>query len=279
MSYIGIDLGGTKVRAARIIGQSCKTYAESAIPKNGTEKEIIDILKELISKLLDKNVKGIGIGVPSLVDQKLGIVYDVQNIPSWKKVYLKEVLESYFNISVFINNDVNCFALGELNYGLGKKLNSFVGISIGTGIAGGIIIDKKLYNGFNSGAGEFGMLSYKNKNYEYYCSGQFFEKIHHIKGEYLYNHAKNGDSSAIKIFNVFGEHLGNLLTQVMYTYDPEEIILGGSISEAYGFFKNGIQKSFKNYAYQNSISNLKINISNDPDIPIKGAASLCFNFN
>tara|TARA_Y100000741_G_scaffold156906_1_gene118598 strand:- start:55 stop:894 length:840 start_codon:yes stop_codon:yes gene_type:complete len=279
MSYIGIDLGGTKVRAARIIGQSCKTYAESLIPKNGTEKEIIDIIKEMISKLLDKNVKGIGIGVPSLVDQKLGIVYDVQNIPSWKKVYLKDVLESHFKISVFINNDVNCFALGELNYGLGKKLNSFVGISIGTGIAGGIIIDKKLYNGFNSGAGEFGMLSYKNKNYEYYCSGQFFEKIHHIKGEYLYNHAKNGDSSAIKIFNVFGEHLGNLLTQVMYTYDPEEIILGGSISEAYGFFKNGIQKSFKNYAYQNSISNLKINISNDPDIPIKGAASLCFNFN
>ena len=279
MSYIGIDLGGTKVRAARIIGQSCKTYAESLIPKNGTEKEIIDIIKEMISKLLDKNVKGIGIGVPSLVDQKLGIVYDVQNIPSWKKVFLKDVLESHFNISVFINNDVNCFALGELNYGLGKKLNSFVGISIGTGIAGGIIIDKKLYNGFNSGAGEFGMLSYKNKNYEYYCSGQFFEKTHHVKGEYLYNRAKDGDSSAIKIFNVFGEHLGNLFTQVMYTYDPEQIILGGSISKAYGFFKNGIQKSFKNYAYQNSISNLKINISNDPDIPVKGAASLCFNFN
>ena len=245
MSYIGIDLGGTKVRAARIIGQSCKTYAESLMPKKGTEKEIIDIIKEIISKLLDKNVKGIGIGVPSLVDQKLGIVYDVQNIPSWKKVLLKDVLESHFNISVFINNDVNCFALGELNYGLGKKLNSFVGISIGTGIAGGIIINKKLYNGFNSGAGEFGMLSYKNKNYEHYCSGQFFDKIHGVKGEYLYKRAKDGDSSAIKIFNVFGEHLGNLLTQVMYTYDPEQIILGGSISEAFGFFKKGIQRSFK----------------------------------
>ena len=88
---------------------------------------------------------GIGIGVQSLVDQKLGIVYDVQNIPSWKKVFLKDILESHFNISVFINNDVNCFALGELYYGLGKNLNSFVSISIGTGIAGGIIIDKKLY--------------------------------------------------------------------------------------------------------------------------------------
>ena len=92
----------------------------------------------------------------------------------------------------------------------------------------------------------------------------------------MYNSAKDGDSNAIKIFNVFGEHLGNLLTQVMYAYDPEQIILGGSISKAYDFFKNGIQISFKNYAYQNSISNLKINISKDPDIPVKGAASLCF---
>ena len=139
VSLLWIDLGGTKVRAARIIGQSCQTYAESLIPKKGNEKEIIDIIKEIISKLLDKNVVGIGIGVPSLVDQKLGIVYDVQNIPSWKKVFLKDILESHFNISVFINNDVNCFALGELYYGLGKNLNSFVSISIGTGIAGGIM--------------------------------------------------------------------------------------------------------------------------------------------
>ena len=92
MSYIGIDLGGTKVRAARIVGQSCQTYAESLIPEKGSEKEIIDIIKELISKLLNKNVIGIGIGVPSLVDQELGIIYDVQNIPSWKKVFLKDIL-------------------------------------------------------------------------------------------------------------------------------------------------------------------------------------------
>ena len=183
MSYLGIDLGGTKVRAVKIVDQSCETYADSLIPKKGNEKEVIDIIKKIISELIDKSVIGIGIGVPSVVDEKLGIVYDVQNIPSWKKVFLKDILESHFNIPVFINNDVNCFSLGELYFGLGKKLDSFVGLSIGTGVAGGIIINKKLYNGSNIGAGEFGMLAYKDKNYEHYCSGQFFEKIHGEKAK------------------------------------------------------------------------------------------------
>ena len=276
MSYIGIDLGGTKIRAVKIVDQSCETYANSLVPKKGSEKEIIDIIKKLISKLIDKSVIGIGIGVPSVVDEKLGIVYDVQNIPSWKKVFLKDILESHFNIPVFINNDVNCFSLGELYFGLGKKVDSFVGLSIGTGVAGGIIINKKLYNGSNIGAGEFGMLAYKDKNYEHYCSGQFFEKIHGEKGEEFYKRAKNGDLDAIKLFNVFGEHLGNLINQVIYTYDPEQIILGGSITEAYDYFKEGIQTSLKSFAYQNSISNLKISVSKDPDIPLKGAASLCY---
>ena len=276
MSYLGIDLGGTKIRIAKIVDQSCQTYAHSLIPKEGSEKEIINIIKKLISKLLDKSVIGIGIGVPSVVDEKLGIVYDVQNIPSWKKVFLKDILESHFNVPVFINNDVNCFSLGELYFGLGKKLDSFVGLSIGTGVAGGIIINKKLYNGSNIGAGEFGMLAYEERNYEQYCSGQFFEKICGEKGEEIYIRAKKGDLDAIKLYNTFGEHLGNLINQVIYTYDPEQIILGGSISEAYDYFKKGIQTSLKNFAYQNSISNLKIVVSEDPDIALKGAASLCY---
>ena len=276
MSYLGIDLGGTKIRIAKIVDQSCQTYAHSLIPKEGSEKEIINIIKKLISKLLDKSVIGIGIGVPSVVDEKLGIVYDVQNIPSWKKVFLKDILESHFNVPVFINNDVNCFSLGELYFGLGKKLDSFVGLSIGTGVAGGIIINKKLYNGSNIGAGEFGMLAYKERNYEQYCSGQFFEKICGEKGEEIYMRAKKGDLDAIKLYNTFGEHLGNLINQVIYTYDPEQIILGGSISEAYDYFKKGIQTSLKSFAYQNSISNLKIVVSEDPDIALKGAASLCY---
>lgn len=279
MAYIGVDLGGTKVHVARIVGQSCEDSLRSLIPNTGTEEEVLDVIKESISKLINEQVTSIGIGVPSLVDQQLGIVYDVQNIPSWKKVYLKDILEAYFNLPVFINNDVNCFSLGELYFGAGKKYDSFIGLSIGTGIAGGIIIDKKLYNGFNAGAGEFGMLPYLDHNFEYYCSGQFFQQVLNSPGEKVFENAKSGDLNSLKHYITFGKHLGNLIIQILYTYDPQLIVLGGSVSKAFPYFKEGIYSSLTQYAYQNSINNLKIIVSKDPNISVKGAASLCYKPN
>lgn len=276
MAYIGVDLGGTKISVAKVTGNTCENAIRSLIPNEGSENQILDFIKNAILKSIDKDVVAIGIGVPSLVDQKLGIVYDVQNIPSWKKVFLKDFLENHFKIPVFVDNDANCFSLGELYFGDRKKLNSFVGLTIGTGIAGGIIINKKLYNGFNSGAGEFGMLPYLNSNFEDYCSGQFFQKINGIAGEKVFTNAMAGDAEALALYSTFGKHLGNLIIQVLYTFDPKTIILGGSVSKAYTYFKSGIQLSLNQFAYQNSISNLKIALSSDPDISVKGAAALCY---
>ena len=276
MAYIVVDLGGTKVHIAKIVDQSCEKSVRSLIPSQGTEEEVLDVIKDAIAKVIDQDIVGIGIGVPSVVDQQLGIVYDVQNIPSWKKVHLKDILEAHFKIPVHINNDANCFSLGVLHFGVGRDFDSFVGLSIGTGIAGGIIINKKLYNGFNTGAGEFGMLAYQEDNYEHYCSGQFFQKVHGLAGEKVFERAKAGDLDALAIYTTFGKHLGKLLNQILYTYDPELIVLGGSVSKGYSFFEKGIQLSLRDFAYQNSISNLKITISNDPDIAVKGAVALCY---
>lgn len=276
MTYIGVDLGGTKISVARITGQECEKESYSLIPSDGTEAEVLTVVVDTISKVIDKNVKGIGIGVPSVVDQQMGIVYDVQNIPSWKEIPLKAILENHFRLTVHVNNDANCFALGEFYFGQGKEQDSFVGITIGTGIAGGVIINKLLYNGFNTGAGEFGMLPYLDQNFEHYCSGQFFKKVHRIAGEHVFNDAKAGKKEALKIYHTFGEHLGNLIIQVMYTYDPQLIILGGSVSKGFSFFEKGIHSSLERYAYQESVSNLKILVSTDPKIAVKGAAALCY---
>lgn len=275
MAYLGIDLGGTKVNTAKIVGQSCENIWRSLIPRDGTEEEVLAVIIASISEVIDKDVKGIGIGVPSVVDQDLGIVYDVQNIPSWKKVYLKDKLEAHYNLPVFVNNDANCFALGELHFGLGYGLSSFIGLTIGTGIAGGIIINKKLYNGQNTGAGEFGMLPYLEENFEHYCSGHFFQKYHGVTGEKLFEAAEEDKKEALVIFEDFGKHLGNLILQIMYTYDPGHIILGGSVSKGYPFFKKGIDLSLERFAFQGSISKLNLLVSNDPYIAVKGAAALC----
>lgn len=76
----------------------------------------------------------IGIGVPSVVDREKGIVYNVVNIPHWEEVHLKEILEACFSVPVYVDNDANCFALGERIFGEGKTVDNFVGLTLGTGL-------------------------------------------------------------------------------------------------------------------------------------------------
>ena len=118
----------------------------------------------------------IGIGVPTIVDAQAGIVYDATNIASWKEVPLKALLEERFHVPVAVENDCNCFALGESRFGAGRNYTDMVGVTIGTGIGSGIIIDRKLYGGLYRGAGEIGTLPYRDTDFEHYCSSFFFKK-------------------------------------------------------------------------------------------------------
>ena len=93
--------------------------------------------------MMNEQVDGIGIGVPSIVDPEKGIVYNVANISSWKEIHLKEILENEFKVAVAINNDSNCFTLGESLYGEGKSYTNMVGVTIGTGIGAGVVIGRR----------------------------------------------------------------------------------------------------------------------------------------
>ena len=114
---IGVDLGGTNVRAGlvkngrivRLLSEPCKA--------DRPEGEVVDHIASLIGALMTPEVSRIGIGVPSVVDADKGIVYDVVGIPSWREVYLKDLLEKRFSVPVHVNNDCNCFALGVCRFG------------------------------------------------------------------------------------------------------------------------------------------------------------------
>jgi glucokinase len=172
---IGIDLGGTHVRAAVVANQSAGAVQHVPITAGGTKEAVLQTVYNVADAIMQSSVAAIGIGVPSVVDVDTGIVYDVQNIPSWKEVPLKKLMEERYKVPVFVNNDANCFALGELYFGEGRGSNSLIGLSIGTGLGAGIIINRKLHAGPNCGAGEFGMVAYKDHYYEWYASGQFFK--------------------------------------------------------------------------------------------------------
>ena len=273
-TLIGIDLGGTNVRVATVLDNKIEAMISEPVSGADNAELLINQIKSMISTLWDANIEGIGIGVPSVVDVEKGIVYDVQNIPSWKEVPLKQILENEFGKPVFINNDANCFALGEKYFGEAKNYKSVVGLILGTGFGSGLILNNILYSGNNCGAGEVGMLPYKDSIFEHYCSGQFFEIHKKTSGQELFSKALKGDKEALEAYNEFGAHLGNAIKVVVYAYDPEIIVLGGSVSKAFSFFKESMFEALEDFAYPNSIRNLKITTTERESVAVLGAAAL-----
>ena len=270
---IGVDLGGTNIRAGLIDGKTIVKINSIPLMHKHDLDSTLEQLKSIIHSVYNNEVRGIGLGVPSVVDLEKGIVYDVVNIPSWKEVHLRDILEQEFNVPVFVNNDVNSFVLGEKYYGFGQHHKSFVGITLGTGIGSGIVIDNKLYSGNNCGAGEIGYLPYLDHDFEHYCGANFFEKIHNTTAKQTFLDAKNNDPKALELWATFGSHLGVALRSVVYAYDPEAIILGGAISKAFHFFEKQMKVSLNQIYFPNSIKRLKLYISEVEHISMLGSAA------
>ncbi|WP_111709784.1 ROK family protein [Lutibacter citreus] len=271
---IGVDLGGTNVRCGVVYNGELTKLKSTSLVNKSYEKSVLNQIISLIKENFDEAIKGIGIGVPSVVDPEKGIVYDTVNIPSWKEVYLKDELEKVFNVPVVVNNDANCFALGEKYFGKAKDYKNIVGITLGTGVGAGLVINNKLYNGNNCGAGEIGMVPFKDSDYEQYCSGMYFKEIQKISAIELYKLAKEGDPKALNMFHEFGDNMSSLIKSVIYTYDPEIIVLGGSVSNAYPFFQQNMYDGLSDFGFPKSVEKVIIVVSELENAGVLGAAML-----
>ena len=272
---IGVDLGGTKVAAGRVDGEVLGESAHRLIPAGSPDpNDIIDVIIEVIDSLNNSDVEGIGIGIPGLVDREAGIVHDVQNIPSWKEVRLKNILEDHFHKPVHLDNDANCYALGEARFGKGKGLDDFVGLTLGTGMGGGIIKNGSLLPDAHCGSGEFGNIPYLDSIYEDYCSGKFFINNYNIKGEELTRAASEGDTFALMAFEEFGRHLGNAIKTIKMAVDPATVIIGGSVAKAHDYFNTGMWSSILDFPFPMALRDFHVIYSDVKNIAVLGAASL-----
>lgn len=277
IKVIGIDLGATNIRGAVVIGDTLLNIVSARIHSDGTVDEVLNDICQVVDALIDDSVAAIGIGVPSVVDVVNGIVYDVQYIPSWVQVPLKRLMEEKYHIPVFVNNDANCFAVGEYHFGKGKGLDSVIGLTLGTGLGAGVIINGKLYAGYNCGAGEFGLFSYLDNILEFYCSGSFFQNVYQLDGVKVFEDAQKRDARALELYKELGTHIGHAIKMVMYAYDPQLIILGGSVRHAYDFFQETMWQQIKTFAYTKSAERIKIEVSALQNSGILGAAALYYD--
>lgn len=278
---IGVDVGGTNMRCAAVSMDKgiIKLRKEKIINKNSKAKingQLIGIINN-IKNSSNKKIMGIGVGVPSIIDLKNGIINETFNLPAWNNVPLKIILEAKFNVPVKINNDAKCFALGEKHFGCAEKYGNIAGIILGTGFGVGIIINNSIYTGKNCAAGEFGRLPLKDKTIEDCCSGKFFENKYRIKGEKLNEMAKKGNKKALGIFNEYGKNLGMGVGAVVNAIDPEIVVLGGSVSKSYRFFRKSFLESLKKHVYKSVYKSIVVKPSKLDGAGVLGAAALFFS--
>ena len=134
--FIGVDIGGTSMVAARFSEHELIDRAEVATGADRPAEEIISSLSGAIDQVLTDEVAGIGIGMPGFMDTETGEILMINNIPSFNGFSVKRAVEKRFEVPVFQNNDANCFALGEAWFGAGRNYSSLVGVTLGTRLGG-----------------------------------------------------------------------------------------------------------------------------------------------
>ena len=271
---LGIDLGGTNLCLGIIKdGVVIERMSVPSFSPEATLEETLEYLAGHIGNVMTPEIRKIGIGVPTVVDVKKGIVYDAANIPSWKEVHLKAFLEERFELPVSINNDANCYAMGAYGfYPQDAKPEILVAVTLGTGMGIGVVDNGRLVCGVNCGVGELGYLGYNGGVLEEFCSKQFFAKY----GKDSYETAlaaQDGDAEAIGLFKEFGRHLGYAVSILMYAYDPSHVVFGGGIANALPLFKDSLMEYLKeNFPFRKNVDNLVIDVQTSIDTPILGSS-------
>ena len=250
--FIGIDVGATKTEGV-LINEKGKVLISGRIltPKN--KKEFFETIFALVKKLKTKKIAGVGIGVPGQINN--GVLVREPNLPFAQNLNLKKIVQKKFKVKTLVDNDANCFALAEARI---RRKKNLIGLTLGSGVGGGIIIRGKIYRGADGLAGEFGQIVYKGKILEDYCSGKFFEKRGFNK----------------KVFEEYGFHLGNLINMAVNSLNPEIIVLGGSVTQSFKFFKKSMERSFKSKLTYPQLKRTKIVVSKNKHAGAVGAAFL-----
>ncbi|MCF6351838.1 MAG: ROK family protein [Cyclobacteriaceae bacterium] len=251
---IGIDLGGTKIMLGainnngKVLGTPLKIATNSGDAAQKIVARILHSVEQLLKQLnlTINQIKGIGIGTTGPLDIDKGIILECPQLPTMHYFDLKSAIQNYFGVAVFINNDANCLIYAETVFGSATQKNMVLGFTLGTGIGSAIIINGKIINGARSAAGEVWISPHKEGIIEEYVSGEgvanTYNKIANLTKNPLEIEklAHQGNKEALQTWNEFGAHLAVPIAWSINLIDPDIVVIGGSISNAYQFFKQSL---------------------------------------
>lgn len=282
---VGIDIGATSIKAG-VIDRNGKILDRVTVDTKAGKgpvrviKQISLALEEIFSRSPQAECIGIGIGSPGVVNADAGTVSYPPNFSDWKEVSLAKAIHRLYPLPIFIENDANCAAIAEARFGAGMEYKDFLFVIWGTGVGGGIILDRKIYRGPFGGAGEIGHVSIDYNGRECNCGnigcieayvGQRYlsqrtkeiieampedappskivalveEKLDKIEPSIISQAAEQGDPTAIEILEEAGNLLGVVLASIVNVLDLRIVVIGGGISAAPSFVFNAIEESVR----------------------------------
>ena len=309
--YLGVDMGGTLIKIA-IVDDKANVLEEAVVNTDITAspKSVIENITEVFKKFKHYNkVKTIGIGIAGDIDFKQGIVRMSPNLPKWNKVQLKRDIEKITGKKVFVDNDANTAAIGAYWLDIKAKADNMICVTLGTGVGGGIIINKKLFRGNSGTAGEIGHITVEPDGRKCNCGNygcaETYIGVRHIvketidllkttKSKYILKLANNdieqithkllsqaaekGDLVAKKVWKNAGEKLGILLSDIIDFFNPDCIVLCGGISNAGDLIIKPAKEQIKKRAFKTAAKACKIVVSKyTSKLGVVGAAMLVKN--
>jgi len=282
--FIGVDVGGTKIAAAGVDGQgNICGRVHSPTDVSGPEMTVRSIAETIEAAIAASGasrgeITAVGLGLPGKVDPERGIGILSVNL-GWRDVPVKSMLEEELGLPCFIENDVKVAALGESRYGAGKGLRNMVYLTIGTGIAAGVIIEGKIYRGSTGMAGEIGHAIIERNGPRCKCgtrgcleavaagpaiaalaisaieagsetSLRDMAKANKglVTAEMVCQAARQGTPVAREIFEEIGSYIGLGVHMLIMLYDPELVVLGGGVTEAGDLLLNPVCRELKRLA-------------------------------
>ncbi|MBI2724024.1 MAG: ROK family protein [Chloroflexi bacterium] len=264
--YAGIDLGGTKILVL-IAGADGKILGEERIATmatGGPESVIGRICDTVRDAAKEAGVdvaalRAAGVSAPGPIDVAEGVITDPPNLPGWHNVPLAKIMQERLGVPAMLENDANCQAIAEHQFGAGRGYRNMVFMTVSTGIGGGIIIDDRLYAGASGAAGELGHFSVAAEGpscgaghpgcLEAYASGtaiaarareaiaagglprtaRLGEQNPPVSAETVYLAGQQGEAEATAIITAAARYLGMGLASVINAFNPQAIVLGGGL--------------------------------------------------
>jgi glucokinase len=261
-TFIGIDLGGTQLRAAAVsTSDEVLTKRSTPTDRNGGAQGVVVQMESLIAAVRRSDTAAIGIGIPGAFEGQTGTVLDIPALPGWTRIPLAAILSERTGLPVVLENDAKVAALGEWRAGGGKGISNFAYVTVSTGIGGGIIVEDRMIRGFRGLAGEVGhtrisdhsaICSCGNRGcWEAVASGTALARAAQAAtkrapdsrlaglvgsepatGEHVTSAARDRCPVALAVLSEEATWLAAGFVNVQHLYAPERIVMGGGVSKA-----------------------------------------------